>query len=178
MKEIEERIRESGNREIENIIKEAEKEVNDKRKEFKAEAIKKAEVIIKEAESESELVKRRILADSKLRIKEMADNKRNEMIEDVFEAARKRITELGAKEKKAILSKLAEEGKKQIEDPVIFVDRKYARLLKGAKSMNINDFGVIVRSKKGKSEVNNTLSTKLGQLNETLRHRIAEVLFR
>ncbi|NIP40270.1 MAG: hypothetical protein GTN39_01980 [Candidatus Aenigmarchaeota archaeon] len=84
---------------------------------------------------------------------------------------------LSSKEKKRILKKLAEEGKKQIEDPVVFVDKKYVRLLKGAKPLGMNDFGVIVRSRKGRSEVNNTLSKKLEQLNEMLRHRIAEVLF-
>lgn len=177
VKDIEEKIRESGKNEIEVIMKEAEAEANRIRKEFEKEAKKRGEEIIEQAESEAELAKRRILADSKLTLKEMTDGKRNEIIEKVLEGAKKKIMELGSNEKREILKKLAEEGKKHIEDPVVFVDKKYARLLGGAKSMNINDFGVIVRSKKGKSEVNNTLSKKMEQMDEVLRHRIAEVLF-
>lgn len=178
IKEIDERIRESGRKEIEEIIKEAEKEADNRRKEFEEEAKKGGEEIIREAEIDAALVKRRILAESKLRVKEMVDNKRNEIIEEVLKTARKRIMDLNTGEKKRILAKLVEEGKKQIEDPVVFVDKKYVRLLSGAKPLAINDFGVIVRSKKGKSEVNNTLSKKMEQMNETLRHRIAEVLFK
>jgi vacuolar-type H+-ATPase subunit E/Vma4 len=177
MKEIEERIRESGRKEVEGIMKEAEKEAENRRKEFEEEARKRGEGIIREAEIDAELVKRRILADSKLKVKEMADDRRNEIIEEVLERTRKRVMDLDSREKRSILAKLAEEGKKQIEDPVVFVDKKYVRLLSGAKPLAINDFGVIVRSRKGKSEVNNTLSKKMGQLNELLRHRIAEVLF-
>lgn len=176
--EMENKIRESGREEMEDIKKDAEAEAKKIRDEFEKEAGKRSEKIISEAEVEAELARRRILAYSKLVVKDMIDNKRNEMIEEVFGMARKRVLELSNKDKKRILEKLASEGKKQIEEPVMFVDRKYKSLLKGAKTLNINDFGVIIRSRKGESEVNNTLSKKMEQFNKTLRHNIAEVLFK
>lgn len=174
---MEEKIRESGKKEIEEIIKEAESEAERIRGGFREEAGKRSGQILKEAEAEAGLLRRRILAESKLAAKERAEEKMNELIEGVLENSRKAIEKMSAKEKRAMLSRLAEEGKRHIEDPVVFVDRKYARLLRGAKAMKINDFGVIVRSGKGKSEISNTLSSKLRQMDENLRHEIAEALF-
>ena len=175
---MENKIRESGKKEIDAIMKDAENESKRIKSEFEAEASVRSDKLIKDAENEAELVKRRILADTKLVAKEVVDNKRNEFIEKVFEETTKKVDKLSTAEKKKIMIKLAEEGKKQIEEPVLFVDKKYASLLKGAKIASIGEFGVVVKSKKGESEVNNTISRKMEQFGSTLRHDIAEVLFK
>lgn len=175
--ELENKIRETGEKEAGAIIEDAKTEAEKIRKGYRGEARKKAVDAMERAKTEAELIKKRIVTDARLEAKEMVDIKRNELIEEVFTEAGKEVEKLSKTEKKKILSRLAEEGKKQIDDPVVYVDRKYSSLLKGAKGTKLNDFGVLVKSRKGESEVNNTLSKKLEEFRDTLKHGIAEVLF-
>lgn len=175
---MEKRIREAGEKEAGDILREAEAEASRIREGFREEAGKKAGKTLAIAKTEAELVKKRIVADAKLEAKDMVDGKRNGLIDEVFERARQEVEKLSREKKKSILARLAEEGRNQIEDPVVYVDGKYSSLLRGAKVAKINDFGVLVKSRKGESEVDNTLSRKLEEFRDTLKHGIAEELFK
>ena len=58
------------------------------------------------------------------------------------------------------------------------MDRKFQGLVKGAKTGDIKDFGVVIKSKSGKSSIDNTLSNRLQELSTLLKHKVADALFK
>ncbi len=176
IKEIEREIRESGKNEIDIIIRDAEAEIGKINKQAEQEAHSMAGKLEEKSGRETELERKRILAKANLQIKEMLEKKKDELIEKVFAEARKRVMDMSEKEKAKIIKMLAEEGKKGLESPTVFIDKKYSKLLPGAKPKDIGDIGVLVTS--GHISVNNTLTAKLDKLKSDSRHKVAGVLWR
>lgn len=175
---IEKKIRESGEAEIAALEKETEKSIAQIRKEIAEEAEKAYQETRESRRSELELAPRRILSDARMEKKRALDSKKTEIVESVFEKARERILALDRKDKAEILKNLAENGRRQITDPVVYVDRKYADLLENAKAEDIGDFGVIIRSKDGSSSVDNTLGSVMNRLKISLKPAIVKMLFK
>lgn len=177
IKDIENKIREEGNKEIERINSIAENNVKIIEKVIEKYANSEAENVRKDLMNKAELTRRQIIADANIKAKQMRETEKNNLIEQVFGQAKMQILGADDKEKKAILEGLAKVGKKSIKDAEVLVDKKYAKLLKGAKSQDIGDFGVVVQSKDGKIKIDNTLNNRLKQMEIDLRPKVAEVLF-
>lgn len=175
MKDIEREIRESGQKEIEEINAEASRQLEELRKGVDSRAASEMKKLGERGRSEMDLERKRILAKANLQIKEQVEKKKDEMIEKVFEEAGSSVLGMSDKEKAKIIRMLADEAKEGLEKPQIFVDGKYAKLLKGAKKANIGDFGVKVTS--GHISVDNTLSSKLKEIKSGTRHKVADVLW-
>jgi vacuolar-type H+-ATPase subunit E/Vma4 len=175
LKELEREVREIGRKEINTISLESGREADRIEKEIEQKAASETRKLEERNRKEMELDRKRILAKASLQIKEQAEKKKDEIIEKAFEEAAGRILQMSSREKAGILKMLADEGKKGLESPTVFVDRKYARLLKGAKAKDIGDFGVRVTS--GHISVDNTLSAKLEELKSGSRHKVAGVLW-
>ena len=170
-------IEDEGKNEADKIKRDAAARVKEIKKGFEDEARRKAEKIIENARSEANLAKERIISNAKMESRRMQDEKMNEIIDDVFEKAKKRVLDMSDAEKKKILSRLAKEGASDIDNAQMYTDKKYVKLLPGAKAADIGDFGVIAKSEDGKSAVTNTLTEKMNFIKETMRHEIAKVLF-
>jgi vacuolar-type H+-ATPase subunit E/Vma4 len=175
---IEKKIRESGDAEIAAMDAETEKAIARIKKEIVEEGEKAFQQACESRKSELELVPRRIMSDARMEKKKHVDSKKTEIVDGVFEKAKERITALGKKDKTAILKSLAENGSRQITDPVVYVDKQYSDLIENAKAEDIGDFGVIVRSKDGSSSVDNTLNNVMKSLQLSLKPAIVKMIFK
>jgi vacuolar-type H+-ATPase subunit E/Vma4 len=175
---IEKKIRDMGEKEIEEIEKEAENKVSQIKSEISEEAEKTYNQVIEERKSELELIPRRILSDARMERKNEMDSCKAAMVEKAFEEAKTAILALNKKDKAKILKNLADNGSKQIDDPVIYVDAQYEDLLPGAQTEDIKDFGVIVRSADGTCSVDNTLNSVIKRFDLSLKPAIVKVLFK
>ncbi|MBN2251214.1 MAG: V-type ATP synthase subunit E [Candidatus Altiarchaeota archaeon] len=173
---IEKKIRETGKKEIEAIEKDAGTRITHIKKEISEEAGKAYTEALEKRKSELELVPRRILSEARMKKKKEIDAKKTGMVAKVFEESRARILKMSRKEKADILKNLAANGSKDISDPVIYVDKEYSDLI-DAKTENLGDFGVVVRSKDGSSSVDNTLNSVMGRLQLDLKPAIVKTLF-
>lgn len=177
LEKIEKKIRETGQKEMEEIEKQADGRIEAIRAEIADEAQKAYHEASEKRKSEIDLVPRRMVSDARLEKKKEIDQKKTEMVDAVFQEAKSRILKLGKKEKAAAMKALADSGARNIGDAVLFVDKEYADLI-DAKTEDLKDFGVIVRSKDGSTSVDNTLDSIMGQLQLKLKPRIVKTLFK
>jgi vacuolar-type H+-ATPase subunit E/Vma4 len=177
LKELEARIREDGEKEIEKIKAETKKEIDEIKRDIQKRADEHVDEIRREGGIEIEMVRRRIISEANTKVKELISLERNNLVDKTFKEAENSILKLEDNEKKNMIEHLAEEGKRSVKDPIILVDSKYKGLLKNAESSNLDDFGVIVMSKDKKLRIDNTLRSRLQQLKIKLKPKVASILF-
>ncbi|MBN2014842.1 MAG: hypothetical protein JW778_06645 [Candidatus Altiarchaeota archaeon] len=177
LEKLEAEIKKNIASEIEKIEAETQKEIESIRAGFQKSAGEQAEKIRRDSEKEKEMIQKRIVADAKTQVKEMICAEKNRIIDEVFQEAGSVILNLNEKEKKRTLEALAEEGRKEVKDPVILVDGEYKKLLKGAEAAELGDFGVVIVNKEGTLRIDSTLGSRLKQMKKTLKPRIASILF-
>ena len=175
---IEKKIKENAEKEIESINRETDKKIADINREISLDA-EKAYVEAKNARKmEVELVPRRILSDAQLERKKQVNATKTALVDKVFEEAKAKIAKMSKKDKAKIIKALADNGSKNIKDPVYYVDKANADLLEGAKTEDIGDFGVIVRSKDGSTSVDNTLASIMEGFKTNYKPEIVKILFK
>lgn len=190
-----ERIREDAAREVEVIIGEAKREAEDIIKEAEDKAEEQKREIISKGEKEAELLKQRIVANAKLKARKSGLDAKEELIKAVFEEAEKELAKIASSDNyKDILRGLIAEGVSSVgEDAEVMVKEEDKKLLEDGilkdlekefkvkitlSPENINTIGgVIVRSKNGRVEVNNTFETRMIRMQDALRSKIAKILF-
>ncbi|RLI94233.1 MAG: hypothetical protein DRO90_02375 [Candidatus Altiarchaeales archaeon] len=178
IEDIEKAIKEDTRKKIDEINREMNETIKIIHEEIENEIKKNVEKIKRDGEREAELTYKRIVADANIKSREMIEKEKNELVEKVFEEARNRILNASDREKTRILKILIEKGKEAIEDPVILVDKKYSSLVKGCKKVNINDFGVILKSRDGFVTVDNTLNSIIERSKIKLKYKVASILFK
>ncbi|OQX21064.1 MAG: hypothetical protein BWK75_03995 [Candidatus Altiarchaeales archaeon A3] len=137
-----------------------------------------AEKIRKQGEDEISLIKRQIISNAEIGAKDKIDKEKFIWVENAFEEARQTILNLNAQEKKDILERMCDIPDK--ENFVFCVDKKYINLLgnvDNVKEDNINDFGVIIKSKDGRVTIDNTITNRLNILKQNRRYDVAKILF-
>ncbi|OYT54105.1 MAG: hypothetical protein B6U72_03735 [Candidatus Altiarchaeales archaeon ex4484_2] len=177
LEELESRIMEDAEKQIQEITREAEGKIRNIRKEIERDADREAEKILKNGEQEANLTYRRIIADTVIKGKDRIEKRKNSIIDDAFERARKDILESSDREKRKFLESLIERDGDKVPEPQIWVDRKYASLIKEAKAGDIGDFGVVIQSRDGKIRIDNTLTNRINRLKTTLRPEMSSMLF-
>lgn len=177
LEDLEEKIREDGEKQIKEINEEAEEEIQKIKKKINKEAEKEAQKVLDEGKREGELTYRRKIADAVIESKDQIEAEKNKQIEDVFKKAREKILNMDDSEKKEILQGLIQADEDKVRNPEILVDEKYAHLIDGAKAADLEDFGVIIQSEDGQMKIDNTLSSRIERLKTTLKPEIASILF-
>ena len=175
--ELQARIREDGVKEITRINEEAKKEIGEITKDIRRKAKARVDRIQRDGEREIGLVRRRVIADANVQVKELMEVEKNNLVDKAFEEAADRILGLDDSVKKKILENLVKEGKVGVTDPVVLVDKKYSNLLDDAKSSDLNDFGVVVVSGDNKLRIDNSLRNRLQRFKITLKPEVASILF-
>ncbi|HEX54848.1 MAG: hypothetical protein DRO90_00865 [Candidatus Altiarchaeales archaeon] len=178
IKDIEKNIREDAKKRIDEINREMNETIKIIREEIENEIEKRVGEIRRDGEREAELTYKRIVTSANMKSKEIIEREKNELVEKVFKEARNRILNASDKEKTRILKILIEKGKEVIEDPIILVDKRYGSLVGKCKKADINDFGVILKSKDGYVTVDNTLNTIIKYSKVKLKPKIASILFK
>jgi len=178
IKDIEKNIKGDAKKRIDEINREMNETIKMIREEIENEIEKNVEKIRRDGEREAELTYKRIVTSANMKSKEIIEREKNELVEKVFEEVRNRILNASDKEKRRILKILIEKGKEVIEDPIILVDKRYSSLVGKCKKADINDFGVILKSKDGYVTVDNTLNTIIKYSKVKLKPKIASILFK
>ncbi len=177
LEELESRIMEDADKQIQKIEEESNKKIKEIREEIEEDANQEAEKILRKGRQEANLTYRRIIADIIIKGKHRIEKRKNSIIEDAFGRARNNILESSDPEKKKFLEKLIDMDGDEVHEPQIMVDPKYANLVKEAKTVDIGDFGVVIQSSDGKMRIDNTLNNKINRLKTTLRAEISSMLF-
>ena len=190
-----ERIKEDADKEAAAILEEAKKEAAAILEEAKRKAEQRRSDIIVRGEKEAELLRQRIVANAKLKARKSGLDAKEELISAVFKEAEKELGKVASTDKYMdILRELIREGVASVGEDAEVVGRKEdEKLLKGglledlSKELGVKITlspekiesigGVIVRSKSGKVEVNNTFETRMQRMQDTLRSEIAKILF-
>ncbi len=190
-----ERIKEDADKEAAAILEEAKKEAAAILEEAKRKAEQRRSDIIARGEKEAELLRQRIVANAKLKARKSGLDAKEELISAVFKEAEKELGKVASTDKYMdILRELIREGVASVGEDAEVVGRKEdEKLLKGglledlSKELGVKITlspekiesigGVIVRSKSGKVEVNNTFETRMQRMQDTLRSEIAKILF-
>lgn len=190
-----ERIKEDADKEAEAILVEARKEAEAILEEARRKAEQRKRDIIAKGEKEAELLRQRIVANAKLKARKSGLDAKEELISAVFKEAEKELSRVAStREYKNILSGLIKEGVTSVGEDAEVIGREedegllQAGILRDlGKELGINITlspekidsigGVIVRSKSGRVEVNNTFETRMQRMQDALRSRIAKILF-
>jgi len=190
------KIEEDAKAEADKIISEAKAQAEEIRKEAEAKAKAKREEILSRGRREAEQERARIVANAKLKARKAVLDAREEVIKEAFSKAQEALAKIAKEERyPEILKKLVLEAVDTIgadvevlarkEDKKIFTKAFLKEIEKEAKvkvtlaKETISSIGgVVVRSKDGRSEVDNTFETRLERISSELRRKVAKVLFK
>ena len=160
------------------MIAEARKESNKLAKESE----KKTEEMKEKADSETKRIidamKRQALASGELEIKKMVLEAKKQIIENVFAEAKNRLESLDEKKKEALLKKLLEKSRKELEVEYVYCSRKDAKLVKGVNAGLADILGGIIAENKDKTiRIDYSFETMLEIIKERELQNINKILF-
>ncbi|HOI40696.1 MAG TPA: V-type proton ATPase subunit E [Methanobacterium sp.] len=187
----------------ESILAEVEKEKESILSEGEAQAVAEKEKILENAEKQANMRYQQIISEAKMNSRRMELEAREEIIEEAFQKAEEKLKEIAssdASEYKTSLEKVITEAGVEIGggDLVIFVKESDITKIKGSLPSiensisgktntptkleigeNINTIGgVIVKTKNGEIEVNNTIEARMLRFKKSLRSEVARILFK
>ncbi|NOZ58255.1 MAG: V-type ATP synthase subunit E [Euryarchaeota archaeon] len=190
------RIEEDARAEVDRIMSDARAKAEEIKKEAELRARAKKEEILSSGRREAEQERARIVANAKLRARKALLDAKEEVIREAFSRAREELAKVAGEERYGeILKKLILEAIETIGGDVEIVARKEDKKIlsksflqeisreAGVKVTLAKDTissigGVVVRSKDGKAEVDNTFETRLERISSELRSSVAKVLFK
>ncbi|HIQ39294.1 MAG TPA: V-type ATP synthase subunit E [Methanothermococcus okinawensis] len=199
--EIVSKILEDANKEAEKIKDEAQVEASKILEDARKEAEKRKNEILKKGEKEAEMVKNRIIAEAKLKVRKKMLIKREELIEKAVKKLKEDLMKLPEKEEyNTLLLKLIIEGIVAIGGEEVVIDlnkRDYEtidskvmwtiesemeKLLNKPVIVRKGDIvdivgGCIVKTKDGSKICNNSLEAIFERNLENIKGKIAELLF-
>lgn len=176
LNKIEAKIKEKGDVELKEVENNTRTEMDSIEREIMAEVETARKRVTDKRKQELDLIPKRIISNARMEMKLQVDSKKSELVRNVFEEAKKKILEMGNKDKERILKNLIADAKKNVRSPVVYVDKKYSKLTK-AKAKEIGDFGVIVESEDGSTRVDNTLNSIMLRREPDLKSKVGGILF-
>lgn len=176
LEKIEAKIRDSGRKEIAEIRKKADDEIqaimNDVEKEAESQTLRFRQKRVQEIDAAG----KRIQADARMKASEIIEDIKSELVNEAFKTAADRILALSNTGKKKLLEKIASNGKKNLPKANIYIDPKYSSLFK-ANTREIGDFGLVFESPDGRVTVDSTLSELIERQSVVLKPRVGQILF-
>ena len=175
---VKEEILSNSKEQSNSIIAEARKEAN----RIMRGAENKIEVMKEKSEEETkrilDTIKRQELANAELENKKILLEAKKEVIDNVFSEAKKKLENLDDKKKEAIIKRLLEKAKNEIEIAHIYCNKKDIKLLKGF-SAETNEIigGLITENKERTIRVDYSFDIILESINESELQNISKILF-
>ena len=175
---VKEEILNSAKEQANSLIAEARKEAN----RIARETEKKTEELQGKSDAETkkafDTIKRQELASAELDNKKMLLGAKKQIIEAAFAEARKKLENLDDKKIEAIIKKLLEKAKNEIEIAKVYCNKRDAKLVKGMSSQAIDIIGgLIVENKDGTVRIDYSFDTMLDSIKENELQNISKVLF-
>ena len=154
-------------KESDRLMKEAEKKCEELREKSLAEAKAAIERLKRQETASAEQEKKKIILESK-----------KQVIESVFAGARKSLEELSDKKREALIKKLLEKARSDIEAAYFYCNKRDVKLLKGldVKPYDIIG-GLIAEDKERKTIVDYSFETILESIKESQLQEISKLLF-
>jgi V/A-type H+-transporting ATPase subunit E len=185
------------------LTDEAEKKVSSILLQGEEKALIEKNKILSEAEKQANLKYQQVISEAKMNSRRMELEAREEVIEESFKKAEEKLKEIASSESleyleslKGIITEAAieigggelivllkKDDLPKIEDSIASIEKDVTNKI-GIKTIleigdNINTIGgVIVKTKNGEIEVNNTIETRLLRYKKTLRSEVAKILFK
>ena len=178
-----ERIKKDSEKEIKEILKEAEKQATQIINDSKKEAEKEAKKILQDGEKQSENIKKIQISKASQDAKRNIMNAREKIIDNCFTKAHHELSTLSETAYKRVVTKLMEDGLKKLGGQCnVIVSRSNDREI--ARNMGLEVIGtveksggVILRSIDGKITLDNTFDGVLKRKKDEIRRKVGTVLF-
>lgn len=177
LKELEESIRNSGLGELREIRRRAEEKIKEIEKEIDEEVERAYQMVKERRKQQLTMAPRRIVSDARMQRNRELDMLKANTIQKAFDEAREKILNSTEEEKRELLKKFISNGRAKIKNPVIYIDKKYMSLVKGATTKELDDFGVLVESRDSSVSIDYTLSAIMEKLKAQLGVEVANILF-
>lgn len=175
---VKEEILDGAKQQANSLIAEARKEANRVTKE----AERKIEKILEKSESEAkvmmDMIKRQELASAELENKKMLLAAKKEMIESVFNEARKKLESLNEKKKEVLVKKLLEKAKSEMEIGSVYCNKNDAKFLKDFSPETASILGGIMAENKERTiRIDYSFDSMLQSLKESELQNVSKALF-
>ncbi len=190
------RIGEDSEVEAREIQEKAQRKVDEILAQAKTKAKTVEDEILQKGRRDAELIKQRVIANAKLRAKKHYLDIKEEMIQQAFDEAAKKLGRITSSEEYPdTLKNIIAEGIESLgaESVEVLVRREDAKLVNKAltkelgKNLGVNIAlsedsidtlgGAIIRTRDRKIEVNNTFEARMRRMRDELRSKVAKILF-
>ncbi|MDP6459488.1 MAG: V-type ATP synthase subunit E family protein [Candidatus Hydrothermarchaeota archaeon] len=190
------RIEEDSEVEAQEILRDFQAKADEIIAKTKAQAKSIEDEIIQKGRHDAELINQRIIANAKLQAKKHGLDVKEEIIQNAFDEAEKRLEKITlSKEYQNILKSIIAEGVESIggDDVEVVVRKEDVKLVNKAflkelrKKLGVNITlsedsikslgGAIIRTRDGTIVVNNTFETRMRRMRDELRSKVAKILF-
>jgi V/A-type H+-transporting ATPase subunit E len=190
------RIEEDSEVEAQEILRDVQAKADEIIAKTKAQAKSVEDEIIQKGRHDAELINQRIIANAKLQAKKHGLDVKEEIIQNAFDEAEKRLEKITlSKEYPNILKSIIAEGVESIggddvevvvrKEDVKLVNKAFLKELRKKLSVNITLSedsikslgGAIIRTRDGTIVVNNTFETRMRRMRDELRSKVAKILF-
>jgi len=163
-------------------IEEARKEAEEIISEAKKKAEKEAKEIEAKGEKEAVRLKEKTLASARRKAREMEMRAKEEVIQKCIEEAKEKLKKLKGKRYEAAVKKFIEEGKRSLGECVVVPSREQDRKIAEKMGIKVEGKvdsigGVIIKSKDGSREIDDTFESIMERKIGELRIAIANELF-
>ena len=149
------------------LMKEAERKIEEIREKSDAETKKMIDAI-----------KRQELASAEIENKKMILEAKKQLIDNVFNEARKKLDSMDDKKREASIKKLLEKAKNDIQVSNVWCNKKDAKFLKGLDVENVDIIsGVMAENKEKTIRVDYSFDTILESIKESELQNINKLLF-
>ena len=154
-------------KEANRIMREAEKNIEEMKEKSEAETKRMLDTIKRQESASAELENKKMLLEAKKGI-----------IENVFSEAKKKLENLDDKRREAILKRLLEKAKSEIEVGNIYCGKKDSKFLKGFNVGNVDISGGLIAENKEKTiRVDYSFETMLQSIKDNELQSISKLLF-
>ena len=178
-----EQIKKDSQKVVKQILKEAEKHANKIIKDAKDEAKNESKQILSNGEKQSESIKKILVSKANQDEKRKITNVKEIIIEECFEKAQYKLTELEDKKYEKLVTKLINEGSKKLGGKCTVrasrsIDKKVAKKLGFEVTGKIEaSGGIILTSSNGKITLDNTFEGILRREKDRIRIKVGKLLF-
>jgi V/A-type H+-transporting ATPase subunit E len=178
-----ERIKQDSENEINQILKEAEKQASNINEDSKREAKLDSEKILSDGKQQAENIKKIIISKAIQDTNREIMNARERIIEECFTKAHHKLSTLKETEYKNIITKLLEDGCKKLEGYCNIlisraIDKKIAKNMGVEVVGNVETAGgIIIKSNDGRITLDHTFDGILKRKKEEIRRKVGKLLF-
>ena len=166
-KEQESALLAEARKEASKIMKDAESKIREIEEKSDAEAKKSIDAIKKQALASGEMESKKLQLEAK-----------KQAIERAFEEAKKSLESMDDKKRELLIKNLLEKAKKEIDVACIYCNNRDAKLLKGIKTENADiSGGIIAENKETTIRVDYSFDTLLESIKDSEMQNISKLLF-